>query len=242
METIDSGATYPLHHPGMDPEWHTLRHVPAILSPSPNRIRKKNAFFDRLQESSMKVARRVVAANFMLRYRCSPRQGNIPLLLSHSRACGASDERDHVYAFLGLVDNTYGIKPDYSLGTRVEDLFTTLSRQIITHDQNLAILCNRNWPINSLPSWVTDCRQEVVSWRTDLQALNHFRNNCRTYSSCAHASSDARFLDNGRTLDVSGICVDMLASRLSLYTDCIFETTKGYTVATTGTALLGDEI
>jgi hypothetical protein len=58
-----------------------------------------NKTFDGELETSM------AAVRFILDYKASlTGSGDLLKLLSHSRNCGASDMRDHVYAFLGVAN------------------------------------------------------------------------------------------------------------------------------------------
>ncbi|KAF2998849.1 hypothetical protein E8E13_003296 [Curvularia kusanoi] len=72
----------------------------------------------------------------------------------------ATDARDKVYAYLGLIDSKYEIKPNYeSKGPEgVRRMLIEITRQMIIHDENLDIL---RWvfPKRSTrhrPSWVPD--------------------------------------------------------------------------------------
>ena len=83
------------------------------------------------------------------------------VLLRH-RLCGATNERDKVYAFLGLTEKSARpqarIKVDY--GQDLRTVYTDVARSIITHDRNLDVLSlpplKFKSKTKSLPSWVPD--------------------------------------------------------------------------------------
>ncbi|KAH7091433.1 heterokaryon incompatibility protein-domain-containing protein [Paraphoma chrysanthemicola] len=84
---------------------------------------------------------------------------DLGILLNHSRSCKASDARDHVFAFLKLAPNDYGICVNYDTDNTLEDLFTEVARKVIDQDEDLNILSYRestdfNGRSPRLPSWV----------------------------------------------------------------------------------------
>jgi hypothetical protein len=83
----------------------------------------------------------IAAVLFVLNYKAGfGKPGDLlKLLSSHARFCGASDKRDRVYAFLGLVDPMYGISPDYS-SQSIQDVCVDTARRILLYDGNLGIL------------------------------------------------------------------------------------------------------
>jgi len=110
-----------------------------------------------------------------------PEARDLKLLLRHSRSCQASDARDRVYAFIGLVDATrYKVVPDYRWANTAVHVFTDAARKIIEHDTNLAILDHatrgRQDLGSYLPRWVPDwtCKEDnsvTDSYRYHLSKL-----------------------------------------------------------------------
>jgi hypothetical protein len=78
----------------------------------------------------------------------------VELLLS-ARGCKATDDRDKVYAVLGLADpEVYKITADYRLATR--DIYISTTRAIIERTKRVHILglCQNLERAHGLPSWV----------------------------------------------------------------------------------------
>ncbi|RSM11629.1 hypothetical protein CEP52_002864 [Fusarium oligoseptatum] len=65
---------------------------------------------------------------------------NLTALLIHSKNCQASDDRDSIYAFIGLADPGYGIIPDYSADNTLVDVLTETTKSIILFENSLKIL------------------------------------------------------------------------------------------------------
>ncbi|KAG4285111.1 hypothetical protein FPRO06_06371 [Fusarium proliferatum] len=85
---------------------------------------------------------------------------DIRALLSHSRSCKSSDDRDRVYAMLGLASPGYNIFPDYSKEMNAVEVMTLTTRAIIEKEKSLEILvqATRLTKLRNLdvPSWVVD--------------------------------------------------------------------------------------
>ncbi|KAF1992388.1 hypothetical protein K402DRAFT_295268, partial [Aulographum hederae CBS 113979] len=81
-------------------------------------------------------------------------------LLLHSRNCRTSDDRDRVYAFLGLAEAGYRIMPDYSSANSIIATLVETAKCVIRFDQNLQLLHHataaRGFYSKQLPSWVPD--------------------------------------------------------------------------------------
>jgi hypothetical protein len=58
------------------------------------------------------------------------RKGDLKELLDHSRLCKASEQRDKVYAFIGLADPEYNISSDYD--STIEEVFTHTCPVLVT--------------------------------------------------------------------------------------------------------------
>jgi hypothetical protein len=140
-------------------------------------------------------------------------------LLDHSRKCGATDGRDHVYAMLGLVDETYGMHVDYSEQNTFQAVFTQLARSMIENEGDLEVLAhahsgfsvsshlNLKHSMTNLPSWVPDWSMRNRShWSLNSPAPTPWE---PRYEQVPHPF-DAKFLDDGTTLEVSGTYIDTM--------------------------------
>lgn len=92
-------------------------------------------------------------------------------LLHHSRICKASDVRDHIYAFLNISRNDFGVCVNYDQSNTVEDLFTEVTRKAIKCHQEISILhCKEVADFDKrptqLPSWVNTPLTNYTSWLT----------------------------------------------------------------------------
>ncbi|KAF5575493.1 hypothetical protein FPCIR_13115 [Fusarium pseudocircinatum] len=85
---------------------------------------------------------------------------DIKTLLSHSRSCKSSDDRDRVYAMLGLASPGYQIFPDYSNDMSASEVMIMTTRAIIEKEDNLGILAQATRLVQrknlDVPSWVAD--------------------------------------------------------------------------------------
>jgi hypothetical protein len=84
-------------------------------------------------------------------------------LLVRYRSFEASDQKDKVYALLGLAHSGHGIKPDYRKSFTVEDAYITVGRSILMTSSHLDLLSVPRATRGvepRLPSWIPD-------WRTD---------------------------------------------------------------------------
>ncbi|PNP78030.1 hypothetical protein FNYG_08756 [Fusarium nygamai] len=85
---------------------------------------------------------------------------DIKTLLSHSRSCRSSDDRDRVYAMLGLASPGYNIFPDYSNDMSASEVMIMTTRAIIEKEDSLGILAQATRLVQcknlDVPSWVAD--------------------------------------------------------------------------------------
>ncbi|KAF5705769.1 hypothetical protein FMUND_11937 [Fusarium mundagurra] len=85
---------------------------------------------------------------------------DIKALLSHSRSCKSSDDRDRVYAMLGLASPGYQIFPDYSQDMTAAQVMIMTTKAIIDKEDSLNILMKAATLVQSrnldVPSWVVD--------------------------------------------------------------------------------------
>ncbi|KAI1651113.1 HET-domain-containing protein [Daldinia loculata] len=78
-------------------------------------------------------------------------------LLDATSSCQASDPRDNVFAVLGLLRNSIfeGLAPDYLL-SKEEVYIGIASYLILRHSKTEILLYPKQYPPNSLPTWVPD--------------------------------------------------------------------------------------
>lgn len=85
---------------------------------------------------------------------------DLKCLLENSRYCQASDDRDRVFAFLGLGDPGHRINPDYRVENSVVEVLIDTTKSIILFEDSLEVLCHAVASLRdtskSLPSWVVD--------------------------------------------------------------------------------------
>ncbi|KAF5606592.1 uncharacterized protein FSUBG_5991 [Fusarium subglutinans] len=81
-------------------------------------------------------------------------------LLSHSRSCKSSDDRDRVYAILGLASPGYRVFPDYSQDMTAAQVMLMTTKAIIDKEDSLYVLVSATMLVRSrnldVPSWVVD--------------------------------------------------------------------------------------
>ncbi|GME44205.1 hypothetical protein K458DRAFT_282360 [Neofusicoccum parvum] len=205
----------------------------------------------RLEKRRESVKDSMTAVKFILEHKnsCSGHE-DLKSLLTHSRFCGASDSRDHVYAFLGLADPAYGITPDYKHKT-AQDVFMELARQMILFDNNLSILSHapaaRGDLSPSMPSWVPDWTSKEPS---DLRDSSEDLSRRGLFDASRGSDANATFLDGGRILEVTGTFVDVLSIKhidelgtpLQRKLFSSFDTSRGYLVMTNAATMWNDEV
>jgi len=88
------------------------------------------------------------------------RHADLKVLLQHSRHCEASDPRDRIYAFIGLVPGAYDITPNYASPNTVVHTLLHTAQRMVEHEQGLGLLRHvfrgRDSLGTLLPSWVPD--------------------------------------------------------------------------------------
>tara|TARA_R110002003_G_scaffold104_19_gene8339 strand:- start:21124 stop:22065 length:942 start_codon:yes stop_codon:yes gene_type:complete len=170
---------------------------------------------------------------------------NILTMLWHSLYREASDARDHVYAFLGIAHDNYGLVIDYSPQTTLEEVFTEMTRKIISHDRRLRVLYQKDVRAHGtsirLPSWVPDWASKPSGFRLQTK-LDTMYTRVRWPGSVA----DASFFEGGTVLEISGLLVDTLTAEdvepETSESYLIFQTVRGYRVETSCAASAGDEL
>lgn len=90
---------------------------------------------------------------------------DLKTLLYNANFFEASDERDKIYAFLALTNIPHGIVPDYSRGSRVEQLFLEITQKLILIESSIEVLKY---------SWCSYDKQSCAqSWVVAWTRLNH---------------------------------------------------------------------
>lgn len=132
-------------------------------------------------------------------------------IIDHAREARSSDPRDHVYAFLGLIDTGYNIVVSYDPSNSLGDTLCHAAKQIILHDGNLDLLgyasqlrCTKQ---PHLPSW-------VPQWSLKGDYFGVARDEHKASASYA---ADLSFCPdtNGqidRVLRVAGVILDQIAT------------------------------
>ncbi|KAF4470931.1 Heterokaryon incompatibility 6 OR allele [Fusarium albosuccineum] len=194
---------------------------------------------------------------------------DIKHLLEYARYCKASDDRDRVYAFLGLADAGYRVIPDYSPDNDVIQVLIETTKNIIIHEDSLNILAQAAAPASrqkdALPSWVADWTRKDVSDVRDLKTglsrwidknevgiPSLFDQVIGVREESPHVSfRDIRHPDSfmmTTALEVRGVFIDTISDKgggrevLEHHRAFPFETTRGYTFLSTPVVNLGDEM
>ena len=139
------------------------------------------------------------------------RSSDLKFLLQHSRICEASDQRDRVYAFLGLAHNGYGIYPDYTARQDIKKVLIEAAKGIIRFDKSLDILRHvhrgRNKLGSQLPTWVPDWTSEETKALLDQREWNR----ARPFDAAKGTLADFEFKSDGHEdLRVKGVFVDSI--------------------------------
>lgn len=170
-------------------------------------------------------------------------------LLMNSRYCHTSDPRDKVYAFIGLSDPGYDIRPDYSHSI-IEVLIET-TQKIMLFENSLDVLAHaaasNTSECSALPSWVVDWTREErrQRWQRHDQAFQEFprcENLSENYSQMSSSPSFRTISRDGHArlcLDVKGTFIDSIKKGESLL---LFQTTNHYVVECSDEAQPQDEI
>jgi hypothetical protein len=170
---------------------------------------------------------------------------NILTMLWHSRFREASDSRDHVYAFLGIARDNYGLVIDYSPQTTLEEVFTEMTRKIISHDGLLEVLYQKDVRAHGtsirLPSWVPDWASEPSIFYVKPKPDTMY-----TRVRWPGSVADASFVEGGTVLEISGLLVDTLTREdvepNTSKSNLVLQTVRGYRVKTSCAASAGDEL
>lgn len=184
------------------------------------------------------------------------RPTDLKAALRHSRHCRASDPRDRVYAFLGLADKGYAIRPDYAMeNTIVHELINT-AQKIIEHENSLDVLyCaprGRKALGSFLPTWVPDwtsaeqpcsLSRYCERFRKDDEELRFSASrNLPLETAYRREERDDTMVDLGVTGFMIGK-LDELEDTVTGYADLqSFLTSRGERVVTSKAALVDDEV
>lgn len=152
-------------------------------------------------------------ARFMLKTKAEWKgTDSLTLILARSRNSKASDDRDRVYALIGLADPGYGITPDYSADSTLCHVLTQTTRNIILFENNLCVLSVLDTSHLArrpgLPSWVVDWTREEALGRTwHLETLkNSPRKNGQAIASFRE-TTHPETLQKTTVMEVTGLFV-----------------------------------
>ncbi|KAI1010288.1 hypothetical protein LB503_004978 [Fusarium chuoi] len=133
-------------------------------------------------------------------------------LLSHSRSCKSSDDRDRVYAMLGLALPGYNILPDYSSDMSASEVMIITTRAIIEKEKSLDILVEATKLVRSrnldIPSWVVDWSSTKAS-NVDYASRELYGNDFIPYESpqCKFETTTNTNNQSWHVLWVYGTCM-----------------------------------
>jgi len=136
------------------------------------------------------------------------RAGSVLHILLSARDTYSTDDRDKIFALLGLVleDSHFDFPIDYALP--VEEVYTSFARYCIEKHKTLDILSateDRAYRLKScLPTWVPDW--EVHPPSAALHTLPHFRQ----WRACGEAGISVRFSGDGEILIAKGVILDRI--------------------------------
>ena len=181
---------------------------------------------------------------------------DLKTLLAHSRHCYTSDDRDRIYAFLGLAWPNYGIFPDYSETNTIIEVLVESTKRIILFEDKLDVLSHataaRGPLTKHLPSWVPDWTCNAVS---AVRVVTEAIESKTSFSASGSTKADASFqLAEGENdclvLKAWAVLVDTLMTEITLTSPGsanndplrTFETSKGYIVMATYPAQLEDQL
>lgn len=162
-------------------------------------------------------------------------------LLGHSRLCRASDKRDHVHAFMGLMGVDYSLTVDYDNQNTWDRVFTEIKRRTIEVQRSMSFLSYiiHRYPSTTLPSWVPDWSSDGSLRRpgndatleeADVDWLRH--------------GVDATFCEEGKVIQVSGIHMDTLIQEVELLADegHRMHSRKGHSIRAVGSIRVQDQV
>lgn len=166
----------------------------------------------------------------------------------------ASDPRDLIYAFFGLVDPSYRIFPDYSPANSVTHVMIQAATSILAVETDLRLLNHATFPSGvyrnpALPTWVPNWfiensrySDKIPRYATGNEPPTIFDND-----------SEIQFVE--RVLSAPVVGIQLLGARLMLLTNCdrrmespnrtltVFCTNiEGYVAITNADSRAGDEL
>ncbi|UPK93214.1 hypothetical protein LCI18_004149 [Fusarium solani-melongenae] len=108
---------------------------------------------------------------------------SLVFLLARSRNSKASDDRDRIYAFLGLADPGYAITPDYSASNTTCHVLTETTKNIILFENSLRVLSVLDAPPLArrpgLPSWAVDWTRDGITRSVNTTPIDEMRYTAR---------------------------------------------------------------
>lgn len=152
------------------------------------------------------------------RYRRARAQGTglrLQELLINNVSCFAKDPRDMIFSVLGLatdVTDAAELTVDYQ--KPVEQVYTDLVKFQVRKYESLDIICASKCPKKQahLPSWVPDWSNLRENTSVILPSFEHdpYKHGRYVYRASGDTKPNARFLEQDKTLSVSGIFFDTI--------------------------------
>jgi hypothetical protein len=146
--------------------------------------------------------------------RISTREGvewDLLELLVRYRSFQASDQKDKIYALLGLANARHGVKPDYRTSFTVEDAYIAAGKSLLTTSPHLNLLGiprAASLTQSKLPSWVPDWRADSdVSPLLDFWMPDEIR---PTFYATGDSRSKVTTYTTSNELEVHGHVVDIV--------------------------------
>ncbi|KAL2068269.1 hypothetical protein VTL71DRAFT_16367 [Oculimacula yallundae] len=177
---------------------------------------------------------------------------SLRLILERASFFHSTDPRDLVYAFVGLVEPSEMVRPDYSKENNICHVLIAAAERLVASEHKLtilddAIMRDRHGERMRLPSWVPDYTSRITSNSDLIKELIDGPGKRFLASGDSQAqASVVRFEGNlaNAKLKVRGRRIDRLASILSdeYGLSCTFMTLSGLKVLTTSNARVGDTL
>ncbi|PVH70502.1 hypothetical protein DL98DRAFT_504550 [Cadophora sp. DSE1049] len=171
-------------------------------------------------------------------------------ILERASYFSSTDPRDLVYAFVGLVEPSETIRPDYSEENNICHILIAAAERLVASEHKLtvlddAIIRGRRRERMRLPSWVPDYTSRISSNSDIIKELidgpgREFQASEDSQAQAIVSKSEGNLAD--AKLKIRGRRIDSLASIISddYGLSCTFMTLSGLKVITTPNARVGD--
>jgi hypothetical protein len=194
------------------------RRQPKQSRPSHEEVRAKDSLESLLKElHKMKSDNTWASAEHVLRAKMTwTGSSDLRTVAENLHRFSATDPRDVVYAFLGLIGPDCGIEPDYGPQTTLHHVLISVAQSLIRQENRLDILedaLRRSGELGfHLPGWVPDW---TVLKSASLKLPPEMRQHAGRFRASRAKYADASFHENARDrkhihLGVTGILADVL--------------------------------